>query len=433
MDILTANDRIGEYPRSYYAATANTLAPFPAAEGDISCDVCVVGGGFTGLSSALHLAQKGFDVVLLDAHRVGWGASGRNGGQVGTGQRLDQDELEKLVGRDHARELWELSLESVSIVGDLIRAYDIDCDYAAGIIRADHRQRFVAHSHRYARKLREDYGYKLIHELDQREICRHIGSKAYFGGALDMGSGHMHPLNFALGLAKAAQQAGVRIFERSRVTALEETSPARVTTDKADITARFVALGCNGYLGRLQPNVATRVMPINNFIIATEQLSDADAKALIQDNHAVADSNFVVNYFRRSSDNRLLFGGGETYGYNFPKDIAVVVKKPMLKIFPQLDEVRIDYSWGGTLGITMNRMPHFSRLSGNILSAGGFSGHGVAMATLAGRLIADAIDGQAGAFDVMEKVPSPRFPGGAALRWPLLVLGMSWFALRDRL
>jgi gamma-glutamylputrescine oxidase len=433
LDILTANDRIGEYPKSYYAATATGPAPFPQATGALSCDVCVIGGGFTGLSTALHLAEKGYDVILMEAHRVGFGASGRNGGQVGTGQRIGQDTLEKMVGIGPARALWGMGQDAVAMVRTLIGKHGMDCGFADGIIHADHRARYVAHSHAYAEKLQTEYGYDKIRALGREEIRHLIGTDAYFGGSIDMGAGHIHPLRFAFGLAKAAAAQGVRIFERSRVTEVEQAEPARVRTDQAEITASHVVLGCNGYLGNLEGQVAARVMPINNFIIATEPLSEQAAEALIRNNHAVADSKFVVNYFRLSDDRRLLFGGTESYGYRFPADIAAKVRKPMLQIYPQLKDTHIDYAWGGTLGITMNRMPHFQRLRGNILSAGGYSGHGVAMATFSGAVIADAIAGQAEKFDVMASVPSPPFPGGVALRAPLLVLAMLWYTLRDRI
>ena len=433
MDILTSNDRIGEYPSSWYAATAKGPAPFPAAEGELACDVCVVGAGFTGLSAAITLADKGYDVILLDAHRVGFGASGRNGGQVGTGQRVEQDALEKMLGKETARELWDIGLESVQLVRDLIKTHDMDCGFVDGIIHADHRARLVPENHAYAEKLRNEYGYDLIRPIDREEMRHLVGSSAYHGGTLDMGGGHTHPLRFAFGLAKLAAEKGVRIFEQSKVTALTEADPAKVTTEKAEITAGYVVLACNGYLGHLQGRVAARVMPINNFIVATEPMSEADAEALIRNNYAVADSKFVINYFRLSEDRRMLFGGGESYGYRFPKDIAGLVRKPMSEIYPQLKDARIDFAWGGTLGITMNRMPHFTRLRGNILSASGYSGHGVAMATWGGKIAAEAIAGQAEKFDLMANVPTPRFPGGAALRTPLLVLAMLWFSLRDKL
>jgi len=433
MDLLSVNDRPGAYPPSWYAQTATPLPPFAAAAGEMRCDVCVVGGGFTGLSAALHLAERGFDVVLLEAQRVGFGASGRNGGQVGTGQRQDQDWLEKTVGKTAARELWDLSLESVALTRDLAARHAPDAGWADGIIHAAHRERYVPQMHAYAQKLARDYGYDQVRPLDREQMRALVGSPAYYGGELDMGGGHLHPLRYALGLARACAAAGVRIHERSRVTALTKADPARVLTEGATITARFVVLAMNGYAGRLEPEVSSRVMPINNFIAATRPMSDAERAGIISADHAVADSKFVINYFRFSQDNRLLFGGGESYGYRFPADIAAKVRTPMEEIFPQLKGIEITHAWGGTLGIAANRMPVFARLAGNVLSAAGFSGHGVAMGTLGGKLMAEAISGQAGRFDVMAALPSPKFPGGASLRWPLMVAAMLWFSLRDRL
>jgi gamma-glutamylputrescine oxidase len=433
MDILTENDANGSYPNSWYSATATAPGPFPTARGKISCDVCIIGGGFTGLSAALHLSEKGYDVVVLEAQRVGFGASGRNGGQVGTGQRLEQDELESLVGKDDARKLWDISLESVQLVRDLVEEYAPDANFVDGILHADHRARFVPHSHDYVRKLNEEYDYDLIRSISRDEMRDLCGSPAYHGGSLDMGGGHIHPLRYAFGLARGAVSNGARIFETSRVDHVEQGSKVKISTEHATINASHVLWACNGYLGGAEKTVAARVMPINNFIVATEPLEESFAKTLICENHAVADSKFVINYFRLSEDNRMLFGGAESYGYRFPKDIRKLVTKPMLEIYPQLKDTRLDYAWGGTLGITMNRMPHFERLQGNILSASGYSGHGVAMATLGGKMAAKAIAGQAEQFDLMAKVPTPRFPGGARLRWPLLVAAMCWYSLRDKL
>ncbi len=433
MDLLTANDAPGRYPASWYAATADAPGPFPPLAGAARCDVCVIGGGFTGLSAALHLAERGYDVILLEAQRVGFGASGRNGGQVGTGQRLEQDALEEMVGRERARALWDLSLESVALVRDIIARYAPEAGFTDGILHAMHRARFVPEDHAYVRKLNEEYGYDLIRPVDREEMRHLCGSPAYHGGSLDMGGGHTHPLRLAFGMARAAAAQGVRIHETTRVTRVQDGAPASVTTDRGRVTADHVLWACNGYLGHAQRDVAARVMPINNYIVATEPLDPAFARDLIRDGHAVADSKFVINYFRLSEDNRMLFGGAESYGYRFPKDIAKLVSKPMLEIYPQLKNTRIDYAWGGTLGITLNRMPHFGRLAGNILTASGYSGHGVAMATLGGKLAAEAVAGQAERFDLMASVPTPRFPGGAALRWPLLVAAMLWFSLRDKL
>ncbi|WP_371169196.1 NAD(P)/FAD-dependent oxidoreductase [Aliiroseovarius sp. 2305UL8-7] len=433
MDLLTANDRHGEYPQSWYAATAEAPGPYPEATGGITCDVCIVGGGFTGLSAALHLAERGYDVVLLEAQRVGFGASGRNGGQVGTGQRLDQDELEQMVGRDDARKLWDLALESVQLVRDMVAEHAPDAGFTDGILHAMHRARYVPEDHAYVRKLNEKYDYGLIRAVDRDEMRELCNSPAYHGGSLDLGAGHTHPLRLAFGMARSAATKGVRIFETSRVTDVAEGAPVSISTPAAMITATHLVWACNGYLGNAEGRVASRVMPINNFIVATEPLGEGFAQSLIKGQHAVADSKFVVNYFRLSEDNRMLFGGAESYGYRFPKDIRKLVSKPMLEVYPQLKDVKVDYAWGGTLGITMNRMPHFERLAGNILSASGYSGHGVAMATLGGKMAAEAIAGQAERFDLMASVPTPRFPGGVAMRWPLLVAAMLWYSMRDKL
>lgn len=433
MDLLTANDAIGTYPNSYYAATARPLEPFAPLAGSERCDVCVVGGGFMGLSTALHLAKAGYDVVLLDAQRVGFGASGRNGGQVGQGQRVEQDELETMLGLDHARALWKLANQSVDLVRDLSADPRVEATFHPGIIHADHRPRYVRHSQAYAEKLNSEYGYDQIRFVDQDEMRQLVNSPVYYGGTLDMGAGHIHPLSFAFGLARMARDAGVRIFEQSKVTAMTDGARVQVMTAGGQVDAQHVVLGCNGYLGDLAPKVAAKVMPINNYVVATRPLDPVAQEAVIRNNLAVADSKFVVNYFRFSDDHRLLFGGTESYGYRFPQDIARAVRRPMREIFPQLSEVEIDYAWGGTLGITMNRMPHFERLSGNIMSLSGFSGHGVAMATLAGQIAAELVAGQAERFDIFAKIPMASFPGGPRLRSPLLVAAMLWYALRDRI
>jgi gamma-glutamylputrescine oxidase len=430
MDLLTANDRPGEYPASWYAATATPLPPFPALAGMQQADVCVVGGGYTGLSAALHLAEAGHSVVLVEANRVGWGASGRNGGQVGAGQRQDQDWLEKTMGRDRARALWDMAEEAKALVKALVARHAIDCDLQPGIVYAAHKPAFVGEYHAYAERLARDYGYDRIVPLDRAGVATALGTDVYHGGLHYRDSAHLHPLNYALGLARAAAAAGVRIFERSRVVSRDDLG---VVTDGGSVAARFVLYACNGYHCDIEPGITARIMPINNFIVATEPLGADRARALMPGRVAAADSRFVVNYWRLSHDHRLLFGGGETYGWRFPDDIAALVRRPLARTYPQFADIALDYAWGGTLAITVNRMPAFQRLAPNVLSASGYSGHGVAIATLAGKLMAEAVAGQAGRFDVFATLPQPRFPGGAALRWPLLVLAMSWYALRDRL
>ncbi len=338
-----------------------------------------------------------------------------------------------MLGKDHARALWALSQEAVALTKALAAEHAPEAGFAPGIIHACHRARLVPHAHAYAERMARDYGYDLIRPLDRDQMRHLIGSPAYHGGDIDMGGGHLHPLRYAFGLARAAAGQGVRIHEGSEVTEVRHGDPARVTTARASIRARQVVLACNGYLGHLNGRTAARVIPINNFIVATEPMAPEAQEEIVRGNHAVADSKFVINYFRFSDDHRLLFGGGETYGLRFPADVRAMVRKPMLEIFPQLRDTRIDHAWGGTLGITLNRMPHFERLAGNILTASGYSGHGVALATLGGRLAAEAIAGQAERFDLMASVPTRPFPGGTALRWPLLVLAMVWYSLRDRL
>ena len=431
MNLLHINDKTGEYPPSYYAATATPFAAQPTLQGEVQADICIIGGGYTGLSAALHLAEQGYSVVLLEAHRLGFGASGRNGGQVGSGQRQDQDWLEAAAGKTAAHQMWEMAQEAKALVKSLISTHDMPVTFHHGVATACWNDADLQSTLRSAEKLERDYGYSGLDRLDQQAIGGLIGSKVFKGGVIDRGAGHVHPLNFALGLAKAAMAAGARLFERSEVVEIVQGPKPLVRTAHGQVRADQVILACNGYLGGLDAKVAARVMPINNFIVATEPLG-ATAADILSQNIAVADTKFVVNYWRLSDDNRLLFGGGESYGYRFP-DILKTVRKPMLAIYPQLADAKIDYAWGGTLAITTNRMPCFTRPAPNILSASGYSGHGVAMATMAGKVLAATVAGQSAQFDLLATLPQRGFPGGAALRWPLLVLAMTWYGLRDRL
>lgn len=432
LNLLHANDRAGQYPPSYYAATAVPQDRFAPLSGEAKADVCIVGGGYTGLSAALHASEKGLSVILLEAHRVGFGASGRNGGQVGSGQRMDQDWIEKAVGREHARQLWDLSQDAKALVKDLIDRHAMPgTEWKPGIAHACWSEAEVRHTHDYAEKLARVYGYDQIEPLDQTGIKSLIGSPVYKGGEIDWGGAHIHPLNYALGLAKAAATAGAQIFEESEVLEIRQGQKPQVVTATGTVTCNTVLLAGNGYLGGLEKQVSAKVMPINNFILATEPLGDRAAEVLAKP-VAVHDTKFVVNYWRLSSDNRLLFGGGESYGYRFP-DLVKTVSKPMLQVYPQLSDAKIDYAWGGTLAITMNRMPCFTSPQANVLSASGYSGHGVALASLAGKLLAEAAAGRSEGFDIMSRLPQHRFPGGALLRWPMLVAAMSWYSMRDRL
>ena len=432
MNLLYANDCFGEYPNSWYAATAKPMPLCPALVGSEEADVCIIGAGFTGISTALHLAELGYSVTILDAQRIGFGASGRNGGQLGMGQRMDQADLIELMGDDVARLLWGMALDAQTLVKSLINKFKIDCDLTPGVATLGHTLRLGDQMRDYADFLHQTYDATHVQSLSVSEGRTLCNTDAYHGGFVDWNSAHLHPLKYVLGLANAAQQFGVQIFEKSPVTqVIHGPNKIYIMTDQGTVSCDHVVFACNGYLGDLEPSLAARIMPINNFIVATEPLSK-DRDVIPNDNIAVADSKFVVNYFRKSPDNRLLFGGGENYGYQFPSDIAAIVRKPMSEIFPHLRDVRIDYAWGGTLGITIQRMPYFARPKKNSWAATGYSGHGVGTATHAGHLIAQAIHGDSAGFDAMASVPNQRFPGGTLLRSPLLALAMTWYRLRDR-
>lgn len=422
-----------DYPNSYYHATQNRQLDLGPLDGTCRTDVCIVGGGYTGLSAAYHLSKRGYKVVLLEARKMGWGASGRNGGQLGSGQRKDQWYLEKQLGLSDATKLWQLAEDAKALAREIIGENDIHCDLKPGVAHPDHKPGYARESREYVEHLQQQYNYDQIEYLGQEAMAEVTGSDTYFGGNLDYGAGHLHPLNYALGLAAAARENGAILHESTIVENYQQGKPNRVITNHGSVEADAVILACNGYLGKLEKRMAGKIMPINNFIIATEPLGEETANSINPKDVAIADSRFVVNYYRLSSDKRLLFGGGENYRRNFPRDIKKFVRKPMLEIYPQLADKQIDYAWGGTLAVTLNRMPHFGRLdNSDIYFAQGYSGHGVAMATLGGKIMADAVAGESEKLDLFGKIPTRSFPGGAWLRYPGLVLGMTYYALRDR-
>jgi len=423
-----------EHAPSYYAATVGALPVLPALEQDTRADTCVIGGGFTGLSAALHLAERGQDVVLLEQSRLGWGASGRNGGQLHVGMRRDQDWLERTLGADDARKLWQLALDARDYLDTLCQRHGIDCELREGLLHANHKARYTEPTREHVAHLREGYGYQHIRFVDRDETRTLVASESYYSGSLDARGGHLHPLKYALGLARAAQTAGAHLHEDSEVVSVKREAGAwQVRTARARVRAERVVLACNGYLRGISRDVEAHVMPINNFIAVTEPLGAERADALIRGRLAVADSRFVVNYFRMTADHRLLFGGGENYRYAFPRDICAFVRKYVLQVFPQLADVRFDYGWGGTLAITPSRMPYIRELEPGFFNLSGFSGLGVLLAPYAGKIAADALAGERARFDLLAHVPVPAFPGGPALRWPTLVAAMSLYALRDRI
>ena len=422
-----------EHVDSWYASSSNLQLDFPPLLGDASADVCIIGGGYTGLSTAIHLRELGFSVLVLEANRVAWGASGRNGGHVGTGQRADQHQLEKMVGMDRARELWKLGLEAVDTVTGLIDRFDIDCELKQGNLHVASKAADAPELLEEVEHLQKHYDYQQLSYVGKDELASMTSGRGFHGGTLDRGARHLHPLNYAMGLAKAADSLGAQVFEHSRVLSYTEGDRVRVKTRQGEVRAQYLVLACNGYLENLEPRTAGKIMPINNYMLATAPLTGEVARHLIRDDTSMSDSLFVINYWKLSADNRLLFGGGETYSRRFPADIGRFVQKYMLRIYPELAATPIDYGWGGTLAITMNRMPDFGRLSSQVFYAHGYSGHGVPTATMAGKLLAEVISGTAERFDVMEGVPTRQFPGGTLLRWPGLLAGMLFYTLRDRL
>lgn len=413
------------YPPSYYAATAHPAPPRRALDGDATCDVAIVGGGFTGLSTALALVETGHDVRLVEARSVGWGASGRNGGQAIPGLRRGPADLIAEVGEDRARALTEVATAAGRHFWDVIRARAIDCDPRPGHLTVAARPGDMAQLAAEAAAHHRLTGENLP-LLDAGKVAEAVASDVYHGGLLNPHGGHVHPLNLALGLAAAAERAGAVIHETTRALRLDGTA---VITAAGTLRARHVVLATDGEIGALDRELGRRVMTIGNYAVATEPLDDA---APIPSDWAVADTKFVLDYYRRSADSRLLFSGGERYLPGAPADIAAFVRPRLLRVFPQLEGARIDFAWGGDVAITRSRHAAIGR-RGDVIHAHGYSGQGVILATFIGTLIAEVLGGDSRRFDLLSRLPTPPFPGGPALRTPLQVAGMLWYALRDRL
>lgn len=425
-----------DHVRSLYAATDTPVLAFPPLEGRAQAHVAIIGGGYTGLSAALHLAEAGIDVALVEAKRVGWGASGRNGGQLHSGQRRDQDWLEAKLGGDDARHLWGLAEEAKTLVKRLIARHRIECEWRPGLIETTHKRRLVRREMAYVEKLKHDYGYAAVEWLGRDELAAAIGTDVYFGGRRDAEAGHLHPLKFAHGLARAAAKAGARIHEATPASGLAGSTASgfRIACGPhGELAAEMVVLAGDGYLEGIDPESEARLMPIDNYILATEPIGAGRPGGIIPGGEAVSDTRFVVYYFRPTADGRLLFGGGETYSRREPRDTAAFVRRHLLKLYPQLGGTRIDYAWGGAVAITRTRLPLIRRLRPGVYVAGGYSGQGVALAPFAGKVIADAIGGDPARLDRFAALPCPPFPGGKRLRRAGLVAGMLWYALRDRL
>jgi gamma-glutamylputrescine oxidase len=418
---------------TYYAATANRqLATSDASSVPDTVDVCVIGAGFTGLSAALELALNGRTVAVFDSGPVGWGATGRNGGQVCTGYSPGMEGFEKQLGAEDARICFDVAEQGKRLIEARIKAHSIDCDLTWGFLHAAARPSHMTGLAEHMEEL-EKYGVDGCSLLTSEELAQKLGSKAYHGALLERDAGHIHALNYALGLADAVIGHGGQIFENMTVASVEGgSSPALRLTSGKTITCKQVVVACNAYLGSLVPGLNHRVMPVASYVVATEPLGAKRARSLIRDNEAVCDSNYVVDYFRLTADHRLLFGGRCSYSGIHPRDLGASMRPRVVRIFPQLVDVKMQYAWGGHIGITHNRLPSMGRSDGSIYYAHGFSGQGVVLAGMLGKVLADAICGDTGKFDVFARIHHLPFPGGV-LRRPGLTLGMLYYRIKDLL
>ncbi|MFQ6005731.1 MAG: NAD(P)/FAD-dependent oxidoreductase [Woeseia sp.] len=419
-----------KHPASYYAATANWTTDYPVLEGEHRCDVAIVGAGFTGLSTALFLAEWGYDVALIEANRVGWGASGRNGGQLIDGF-VDVEKIEKRLGSEAGDIAYQVGVECRDIVLQAIEKYSINCDLKFGFLDLALQEKDMEDFRSEIERKRErNYPHQM--ELVAREDMRSvIGSDIYVGGLINRGNGHLHPLNLCIGEARAAEQNGARIFEQSPVTRVHHGASPRIESMHGVLHANKVVLAGNAYLGKAEPRLFGTVIPAGSYIIATEPLSPDLADELLPQDMASCDQRIGLNYFRLAADKRLLFGGLCNYSGRDPKDITATLRPKMLRVFPQLEDTRIDYEWGGDIAISINRIPQLGRIDGNTYFAHGYSGHGVAPTHIAGRMVADVIAGDGARFEVFERVRHLKLPGGRWFANPALALGMMYYRLKE--
>ena len=433
---------------SYYAASANEQPQYPTLEGNIEVDVCVVGGGFAGLSSAIELADCGYKVAVLEANHIGFGASGRNGGQIIAGLACEQDVIEKALGFDAAKQVWDMTLEALDLVRERVKRFNIKCDLQDGFLGVSVNEKKGKKLRHWFDDMAKRYDYDSDATwIDPAYIKNWINSRRYFNGYFDKRSGHLHPLNYCLGLARGAASLGVQIYQHSAVTHMQQNQGVSkecviLSTQNSTAKAKFVVLAGNIYLSEIAPNlapkIAKRIMPVGTYIIGTEPIEAKLAAKLIPSNSAVCDTNFVLDYFRFSQDfnsdaKRMIYGGRVSYSAITPPNLSQGMQARMVETFPQLANTKVEYTWGGFVDISMNRAPDFGRIANNVYYLQGFSGHGVALTGMAGRLVAEAISGQASRFDVMAKIPHHDFFGGKLLRTPALVLGMAWYQLREKL
>ncbi|KNZ33832.1 MAG: FAD-dependent oxidoreductase [Methylibium sp. NZG] len=438
MSLLSTDQQLTKH--SYYAATVQRDRSFPTLQSNLDCDVAVVGGGLAGLSAAIELADRGYSVVLLEAQQVGWGASGRNGGQVIAGLACDQGVIEAQLGLEASRRTWDMTLEAIALIGQRRERFDIDCDWQSGYLSLAVSARKAQALRTWQAQMQRDYGYQTTW-ITPQDMPRWIASPRFHSGVHDPAGGHLHPLKYSLGLARAADSLGVQIFENSPVTSLEPGATARLRTAQGSVRASHVLLAGNVYLQGLAPMLERRIMPVGTYIIASEVLDPALAASLVPSKSAVCDTNFVLDYFRPTVDHRMLYGGRVSYSTATPMNLAASMQRRMATTFPQLHAAKAEFAWGGFVDISMNRAPDFGRLTdvgasaehADVYYLQGFSGHGVALTGLAGKLVAEAIAGNAERFDTFARIRHRPFPGGRLLRTPALVAGMAYYRLRDML
>ena len=420
---------------SFYRSSVEDLNSQDQLTSNIDVDICIIGGGLTGISSAINLSKKGYSVILCEARKIGWGASGRNGGQLGIGMRKDQFTIEKKLGLKHAKELWSLGLEAVEDVKNLIKENEIDCHLVNGVMSTACFEKDIDEYKFEIEHMAKNYDFEGYQFFNKEKIREEINSKMYLAGLLNSGSYHLNPLKLTLGLAKVAQKNKVKIFENTPIEKIrEEGDRVQVMSKKGLIRANQVVVACNGYLDSILGSKKNKFMPINNYVVATEPLGEKRARQIIKNNYAVCDTRFIIDYYRFSEDWRMIFGGGETFTSNFVKNATSFVSKRMIKVFPQLQNVKIDYSWGGTLAITVNRLPHFGTLMNNKVSyAFGYSGHGLALSVLAGKLIAENIHGDHERFKFFSGINHMSIPFGSIFRRPIYSSAILYYKIRDYL
>ena len=417
---------------SYYLSV-NSEPARQLLQGDLTVDVAILGGGIAGCSAALHFAKKGYKVALLEAHEVGYGASGRSGGQTIFGLAASQHKLIAAVGKDDARRLFDLSIEALDVTQELIRDHAIECDYHANHIHVATKARHVAELEDWVHELHHEYAYSSARLLDRDELRTHVRSERYLAGLIDARSGHLQPLKYTQGLARAAESAGAVIYEHTEVLRYENGAQVQIHTSHGKVRCAQLVLCGNAYIGAVAPPLARRTLGVGTYIIATEPLTEERAASVLPSNAAIADMNWILDYFTRSNDNRVLFGGRVSYSSMQPPRLAESMRRRLVRVFPALADVKVAFAWGGYLDITMSRAPDFGRLAPNVFYVQGFSGHGVALAGLAGKLLAEAAAGTAERFDVFARIPHRDFPGGALFRRPSLMLAMLYYRLRDLL